>query len=135
MSTGSNANAYEKTHRSDWRSPGIRTAETRFNDVQIHELRRSGLQSVKQAEGSRCRKEVDGGTETTLMSSLTPKRTKTESQMSQGASMMTSNLKSVVKPGKPNAKGRFIIIRGKRFAFPSRKSSLSTNWPLDKKVE
>ncbi len=80
-------------------------------------------------------KEVNGGTEYTLTSSQIPKGTKTESQMKQGGPIITSNLKSVVETGKPTFMGRFIMIMGSLFAFMSPKSSLSTHWPLDKKVE
>lgn len=60
-----------------------------------------------------------------------PKRETT----TQGGTFIVNELKRHVEIGKPSFLARFIMIMGKLFAFRSPKSSLSKNWPLDKRVE
>ena len=80
-------------------------------------------------------REVDGGTEYTLISEGIPQGTKTEKQMAQGAKIITSTLKSCVETGKPTFMARFIMVMGSMFEFMSPKQCLSENWPMDKRIE
>ena len=80
-------------------------------------------------------KEVEGGTEYTLTSEGVPVGTKTAKQMKGGGQIITSTLKSCVETGKPTTMARFIMIMGKLFEFTTPKQSLSSNWPLDKKID
>ena len=79
-------------------------------------------------------KEVDGGTEYTLISEDVPVGTRTEKQMRQGGEIITSTLKSCVETGKPTFMAKFIMIMSKLTAFTVPKVCLSENWPLDKKI-
>lgn len=54
-------------------------------------------------------KEVDGGTEFTLISDRIPSGTKTEKQMAQGGPFITDVLKSVVETGRPSVGKRLIL--------------------------
>jgi len=78
-------------------------------------------------------KEVDGGTEYTLIAEEVPMGTKTEKQMRGGAKIITSTLKAVAETGKPTFLARFIMLTGSMFQFMSPKASLSENWPMEKK--
>jgi len=80
-------------------------------------------------------KEVEGGTEYTLTSENIPVGTKTEKNMAQGGKIISSTLKSVVETGKPTFMARFIMVMGQMFEFMSPKQSLSSNWPMDKRIE
>lgn len=79
-------------------------------------------------------KEVEGGTEYTLIAEGIPVGTKTEKQMSGGGKIIAKTLKACVETGKPPLLARFIMLTGKWTAFLSPRQSLSENWPLDKKV-
>ncbi len=80
-------------------------------------------------------KEVDGATEYTLIAEGVPVGTKTEKNMAQGGKIITSTLKSVVETGNPTAMARFIMVMGKLFEFTTPKQCLSSNWPMDKRIE
>lgn len=80
-------------------------------------------------------KEVDGGTEYTLTSDRIPVGTKTEKNMASGGQIITTTLKSVVETGKPTSMARFIMVMGTLFSFMSPKQSLSSNWPMDRRIE
>ena len=80
-------------------------------------------------------KEVEGGTEYTLTSDRIPVGTKTEKNMASGGKIITSTLKSIVETGKPTPMARFIMVMGSLFAFASPRQSLSTNWPMDRRIE
>ncbi len=54
-------------------------------------------------------KEVDGGTEFTLISDAVPVGTKTEKQMAQGGGFITNVLKSVVETGRPSFGYRLLL--------------------------
>ena len=79
-------------------------------------------------------KEVEGGTEFTLISEGVPVGTKTEKNMSGGGKIITTTLKSCVETGKPTFMASFIMVMGKLFGFMSPRQSLSTNWPMDKRI-
>lgn len=80
-------------------------------------------------------KEIGGGTEYTLTSEGIPVGTKTEKQMGQGGKIITTTLKSCVERGKPTGMARFIMVMGKLTGFTTPKQCLSSNWPLDKRIE
>jgi uncharacterized protein YndB with AHSA1/START domain len=80
-------------------------------------------------------KEVEGGTEYTLTSDRVPVGTKTEKQMASGGKIITSTLKSMVETGKPTSMARFIMVMGKLFAFASPKQCLSSEWPMEKRIQ
>lgn len=75
-------------------------------------------------------KEVDGGTEFTLINENVPAGTKTEKYMTQGGTFITENLKSIVETGKPTAGGRFALFMMGLFAPFTPKRCRSENWPL-----
>lgn len=75
-------------------------------------------------------KEVDGGTEFTLINENVPAGTKTEKYMTQGGTFITQNLKAIVETGKPTAGGRFALFMMGLFAPFTPKICKSENWPL-----
>lgn len=79
-------------------------------------------------------KEVEGGTEFTLISDQVPVGTKTEKQMGQGGSFITDVLKSVCETGRPSFGKRLIlgIIRLTTPLAPAR--SKVENWPMQRSV-
>ena len=80
-------------------------------------------------------KEVDGGTEYTLISEGIPVGTKTEKNMAQGGKIITTTLKSCVETGKPTFMARFIMVMGRLFEFMSPRQCLTENWPMEKRIE
>ncbi|MEZ6063849.1 MAG: SRPBCC domain-containing protein [Planctomycetaceae bacterium] len=79
-------------------------------------------------------KEIEGGTEYTLISEEIPKGTKTEKQMAQGGSFIVRTLKGVVETGRPPFGSRMLLTLIKCFAWATPKVCLSENWPLDRKI-
>lgn len=79
-------------------------------------------------------KEVDGGTQYSLIADEVPVGTKTEKQMKGGGKIITSTLKACVETGKPPFLAKFIMATSTCLQFMSPKSSLSSNWPMDKKL-
>lgn len=79
-------------------------------------------------------KEVDDGTEFTLINEGVPAGTKTGKYMTSGGSFITENLKSLVETGKPTPAGRFALFAMGLLAVFTPKQSLSENWPFDRKV-
>lgn len=79
-------------------------------------------------------KEVEGGTEFTLVSDKVPVGTKTEKNMAQGSLFITDVLKSLVETGRPSFGKRILLgIIGLMGPFsPAR--SRSEHWPLDRPV-
>ena len=80
-------------------------------------------------------KEVAGGTEYTLIAEGVPVGTKTEKNMASGGKIITSTLKSCVETGKPTFLAKFIMVMSSWFEFMSPKQSLSSNWPMEKRIE
>lgn len=78
-------------------------------------------------------REVDGGTEFTLINENVPAATKTEKYMSQGAVFIIETLKSVVETGRPNFKQRLMLSIMSMTAFMTPAVCKSENWPFDKK--
>ncbi len=75
-------------------------------------------------------KEVDGGTEFTLINEGVPAGTKTEKYMTQGGDFITKNLKAVVETGKPTPGGRFALFMMGLFAPFTPARCRSENWPF-----
>jgi uncharacterized protein YndB with AHSA1/START domain len=75
-------------------------------------------------------KEIDGGTEFTLINENVPAGTKTEKYMTQGGTFITENLKAIVETGKPTTGGRFALFMMGLFAPFTPKKCRSENWPL-----
>ena len=74
-------------------------------------------------------KEVDGGTEFTLINEGMPAGTKTEKYMMQGGTFITENLKALVETGTHTAGGRFAFFMIGLFAPFTPKRCRSENWP------
>ena len=79
-------------------------------------------------------RETDEGTEFTLIHENVPAGSKSEKYMTQGADFITKNLKAVVETGKPTLSGRLLLGMISLMAPFTPKSSLSENWPFDKRV-
>lgn len=78
-------------------------------------------------------KEVEGGTEFTLINENVPAGTKTDKYMTQGGTFITDNLKALVETGKPTAGGRFALLMMGAFGIFTPARCKSENWPLDRK--
>jgi hypothetical protein len=75
-------------------------------------------------------KEVDGGTEFTLINEDVPAGTKTEKYMTQGGRFIVDNLKAIVETGKPTPGGRFALFMMKLAQPFTPAAARSENWPL-----
>lgn len=75
-------------------------------------------------------REVEGGTEFTLINENVPTGTKTEKYMTQGGQFIVDNLKALIETGKPTAAGRFALFMMGLTAPFSPKRARSENWPL-----
>jgi len=80
-------------------------------------------------------KEVDGGTEYTLICEDIPPGTKTERDMKQGGDFIVKTLKSVAETGKPPLKSKLILTMISLFSWTTPKRCLSTNFPLKSSSE
>jgi len=78
-------------------------------------------------------KEVDGGTEFTLINENVPANTKTANYMEQGGTFITETLKAVVETGRPTFKQRLLLGVISMTAFMTPAVCKSENWPFDKK--
>ncbi len=79
-------------------------------------------------------REANGGVDFTLTSEKVPVGTKTEKQMRQGGDWIVKTLKSVVETGKPGMGVRMLYVLFKLMEPMSPKSTLTSNWPLEKSV-
>ena len=79
-------------------------------------------------------KEVDGGTEFTLINDGVPAGTKTEKYMTSGARFIADNLKAFVETGKPTAGGRFALFMMALTAPLTPKQARAENWPFDREI-
>lgn len=77
-------------------------------------------------------KEVDGGTEFTLISDDLIEGTATAKDMISGALIISDTLKGVVETGKIPFKSRFILLMCRLMKPFTPKVSLSEHWPLEK---
>ena len=78
-------------------------------------------------------KEVEGGTEFTLINENVPADTKTADYMDQGGSFITETLKAVVETGRPAFKQRLLLTIISLTAFMTPAVCKSENWPFEKK--
>lgn len=78
-------------------------------------------------------KEVEGGTEFTLINENVPAGTKTEKYMTQGGDFITTNIKAIAETGRPTAGGRFALLMIGLFGVFTPARCKSENWPLDRK--
>ncbi|MEQ9506024.1 MAG: SRPBCC domain-containing protein [Hyphomonas sp.] len=74
-------------------------------------------------------KEIEGGTEFTLITEGVPAGTKTEKSMVPGGVFITENLKALVETGKPKFAGRMIMAMGSMLNFAVPKICRIENWP------
>ena len=79
-------------------------------------------------------KEVDDGTEFTLINEGVPAGTKTEKYMTSGGRFIADNLKAFVETGKPTASGRFALFMMGLTAPLTPKKARAENWPFDREV-
>lgn len=75
-------------------------------------------------------KEVDGGTEFTLINENVAAGSKSEKYMTQGGTFITTNLKALVETGKPTMGGRIALFMMGLFAPFTPKRCRSEHWPL-----
>lgn len=80
-------------------------------------------------------KEVEGGTEFTLINENMPAGTQTEKYMTQGGTFITTNLKAIAETGKPTTGGRFALMMIGLFSVFTPAKCKSENWPLDVKFD
>jgi uncharacterized protein YndB with AHSA1/START domain len=79
-------------------------------------------------------KEVEGGTEFTLINEGVPAGTKSEKYMTSGGRFITNNLKALVETGKPTLGGRFALwMMGLTSAFTP-KQCRAELWPFDRDI-
>ena len=79
-------------------------------------------------------KEVDEGTEFTLISERVPEGSKSEKYMESGGHFITTNFRAFVETGKATSGGRFALLMMGLTAFMTPKSCRIENWPFDRKV-
>ena len=77
-------------------------------------------------------KEVEGGTEFTLITEGVPVGTKSEKYMQQGGHFITSNLKAFVETGKPTPGGRFALFMMGLTSVFTPSVCKAENWPFDR---
>ena len=79
-------------------------------------------------------KEVDDGTEFTLISEGVAPGTKSEKYMASGGTFITQNFKAYVETGKATLGGRFALFMMGLTAFMTPKQCRADNWPFDRKI-
>ena len=79
-------------------------------------------------------KEIEGGTEYTLISENVPVGTKTEKQMRQGGEFIVKTLKGVVEDGRPPFGSRMLLTLIGALGFLTPKVCRSENWSLEKEI-
>lgn len=79
-------------------------------------------------------KEVDGGTQFTLINEDVPAGTRTEKYMEQGAKFIAETLKAIVERGSPTfGQKAMLFMMGLGAPFTPAQCR-SENWPLDQKI-
>ena len=79
-------------------------------------------------------KEVEGGTEFTLINEGVPAGTRTEKYMTSGGDFITKNLKALIETGKPTPGGRFALwMMGLMSVFTPQRCRAEL-WPFDKDI-
>jgi len=79
-------------------------------------------------------REVEGGTEFTLINEGLPAGTKTEKYMTSGGDFITKNLKALIETGKPTLGGRFALFMMGLMAAFTPKQCRSELWPFDRDI-
>lgn len=79
-------------------------------------------------------KEVEGGTEFTLINEGVVPGSKSEKYMSQGGTFITRNLKALVETGKATTAGRLMLFMMGLATPLTPKQSLSVHWPFDREI-
>ena len=79
-------------------------------------------------------REVDGGTEFTLISEGVAPGSKSEKYMTSGSKFIAENLKAWVETGKATFGGRFALFMMGLTAFMTPKQCRAENWPFDRKI-
>ena len=79
-------------------------------------------------------KEVEGGTEFTLISEGVAPGTKSEKYMTSGSKFIADNLKAWVETGRATAGGRFALFMIGLTAFMTPAKCRAENWPFDRKI-
>ncbi len=74
-------------------------------------------------------KEIEGGTEFTLITDGVPAGSKTEKSMVPGGVFITENLKALVETGKPKFAAQMIMAMGPLLNFTIPKVCRIENWP------
>lgn len=75
-------------------------------------------------------KEIEDGTEFTLINENVPKGTKTEKYMTSGGTFITQNLKALVETGKVTFGARMLLLIIAMSAPFTPKQCKSENWPM-----
>ena len=79
-------------------------------------------------------KEVEGGTEFTLINEGVPAGTRTEKYMTSGGDFITQNLKACIETGKPTPGGRFALFMMGLMSVFTPKRSRAELWPFDREI-
>jgi uncharacterized protein YndB with AHSA1/START domain len=79
-------------------------------------------------------REVEGGTEFTLINESVPPGTKTEKYMTSGGDFISGNLKACIETGKPTLGGRIALFMMGLMAAFTPKSCRSELWPFDRDI-
>lgn len=79
-------------------------------------------------------KEVEGGTEFTLINDGVPAGTRTEKYMTSGGEFITRNLKACIETGRPTPGGRFALFTMRLMSAFTPKRCLSERWPFDRDI-
>lgn len=79
-------------------------------------------------------REVDDGTEFTLISENVAPESKSEKYMTSGSKFIAENLKAYVETGKATFGGRFALFMMGLTAFMTPKQCRAENWPFDRKI-
>jgi uncharacterized protein YndB with AHSA1/START domain len=79
-------------------------------------------------------KEVDDGTEFTLISEGVAPGTKSEKYMTSGSRFIAENLKAFVETGKATLGGRIALFLMGLSGFTTPKQCRAENWPFDRKI-
>lgn len=80
-------------------------------------------------------KEIDEGTEFTLINEGVVPGSKSEKYMTSGGTFITNNLKSFVEIGKATVSGRMMLAMIKLFAPFTPKRCRSEHWPFDREIK
>jgi uncharacterized protein YndB with AHSA1/START domain len=80
-------------------------------------------------------KEIESGTEFTLITENVPAGTKTEGYMASGGEFITKTLKGVLENGSPPLKSRMILLMCHLTEWMSPAKSRSEHWGLAKPIE